>query len=376
MINVLRIQWSCRSLLLFVLMLVSMAGFSQSASQGSTPPLAVVGQGALKSAELIYPLDGKPTAECHASTIVEISDGLIAAWFGGSYEKNSDVGIWISFNLDGTWSKPVEVANGFQNDSLRYPTWNPVLFKPAHGPLMLFYKVGPNPREWWGMLMTSEDEGRTWSMPRRLGTHSAIGDLLGPVKNKPIQLKDGTILCPSSTEREVKNTDLWLVHFEATKDFGKTWEVIGPIHDGKSFNAIQPSILTYADGRMQILCRTGEKVIAQSWSMDAGKTWSRMTATQLPNPDSGIDAVTLKDGRQLLVYNHTIKSGPFPSGRDMLNIAVSTDGVTWKTVMTLERQDGEYSYPAVVQTTDGNVHVTYTYDRKSIKHVVIDPSQM
>ncbi|MDH4091636.1 MAG: exo-alpha-sialidase [Cyclobacteriaceae bacterium] len=359
-----------------ILMVLTLKGYSQPSPKNTLPPLAVAGEGVLLSGELIYSLAAKPTAECHASTIVEISDGLIAAWFGGSYERNPDVGIWISFNLDGTWSKPTQVADGYQNDSLRYPTWNPVLFKPANGPLMLFYKVGPNPREWWGMLMTSENEGRTWSMPRRLGRHSAIGDLLGPVKNKPIQLKDGTVLCPSSTEREVNNTDLWLVHFEATKDFGKTWEVIGPIHDGKAFNAIQPSILTYADGRMQILCRTGERVIAQSWSVDKGKTWSLMTATQLPNPDSGIDAITLRDGRQLLVYNHTIRSGPFPSGRDMLNVAVSTDGILWKTVMTLEQQEGEYSYPAVIQTTDGNVHITYTYDRRSVKHVVIDPRQM
>src|SRR6187549_3689611 len=97
----------------------------------------------------------------------------------------------------------VMVVDGFENDSLRYPCWNPVLFKPSKGPLMLFYKVGPNPNEWWGMLMTSDDEGKSWSEPRRLGKNSAIGDLLGPVKNKPIELADGTIICPSSSEVEV-----------------------------------------------------------------------------------------------------------------------------------------------------------------------------
>jgi predicted neuraminidase len=267
------------------------------------------------------------------------------------------------------------VAHGFQHDSLRFPTWNPVLFKPAGGPLMLFYKVGPNPREWWGMLMTSYNEGKSWSKPARLGKNSAIGVLLGPVKNKPIQLKDGTILCPSSTEIEINGKDVWRVHFEATKDFGKTWEVIGPIQD-KAWNAIQPSILTYGDGRMQILCRTQEKAVAQSWSTDQGKTWSQLTSTQLPNPNSGTDAVTLQDGRQLLVYNHTIRSGPFPSGRDMLNVALSADGKIWKTVMTLERQPGEYSYPAVIQAGDGIVHITYTYDRLSVKHVAIDPAKL
>ena len=358
-----------------ILLLWAMNGCTQN-SKVNMPPLATVGEGALLSGELIYPLDAKPTAECHASTIAEISGGLVAAWFGGTYERHPDVGIWLSFYLKGNWSKPVQVADGFQNDSLRYPTWNPVLFKPANGPLMLFYKVGPSPSEWWGMLMTSEDEGRSWSTPRRLGDHPAIGALLGPVKNKPIQLKDGSILCPSSSEVEVKDKDKWRVHFEVTRDLGKTWEVIGPINDGVKYNAIQPSILSYADGRMQILCRTREGVVAQSWSRDMGKSWGQLSATTLPNPNSGTDAVTLKDGRQLLVYNHTLRNGDFPSGRDMLNIGISTDGESWKTVMTLERQEGEFSYPAVIQTRDGRVHITYTYNRLSVKHLVIDPGKL
>jgi predicted neuraminidase len=358
-----------------ILCMTTLSSCSQS-QKHKIPALAKAGDGALISAELIYPLDGKPTAECHASTIAEVDGGLIAAWFGGSYERHNDVGIWVSFYEKGIWSKPVEVANGFQHDSLRYPTWNPVLFKPSNGPLMLFYKVGPNPREWWGMLTTSENNGRSWSTPRRLGKNSAIGDLLGPVKNKPVQLNDGTILCPSSTEIEQGDKDIWKVHFEATRDFGKTWEVIGPVNDGVAFGAIQPSILSYKDGRLQILCRTQQKVIGQSWSSDNGKTWSKMTATDLPNPNAGTDAVTLKDGRQLLVYNHAINDGPYPKGREIINVAVSSDGTSWKPVMTLEQQQGEFSYPAVIQTSDGLVHITYTYQRLSIKHLTIDPSKL
>jgi len=363
-------------MIIVFLHLLVMQSCSQPSGTANLPPLAKAGEGALLSGELIFPLDAKPTAECHASTIVEISDGLVAAWFGGTYERHPDVGIWLSFKVGTHWSKPVQVADGFQNDSLRYPTWNPVLFKPVKGPLMLFYKVGPSPREWWGMLMTSEDEGRSWSTPKPLGQHQGIGALLGPVKNKPVQLGDGTIICPSSTETEIGNHDLWRVHFEITRDLGKTWNVIGPINDGVQYNAIQPSILTYSGGRMQVLCRTREGVIAQSWSDDMGKSWSPMAASVLPNPNSGTDAVTLRDGRQLLVYNHTVRKGEFPSGRDMLNIAISKDGISWKTAMTVERQAGEYSYPAVIQARDGMVHVTYTYDRLSIKHLVIDPSKL
>lgn len=350
--------------------------FATVYGQFDIPPVSEPGEGAYIHGELIYPLDDKPTPECHASTIEQIEGGFVAAWFGGTYERHPDVGIWVSQNLDGTWSHPVQVATGFQNDSLRYPCWNPVLFQPEDGPLMLFYKVGPNPREWWGMLTTSENNGRTWTDPVKLGKNEKIGHLLGPVKNKPIQLEDGTIMCPSSIEVEEGNDLKWMVHFEFTKDLGKTWEVVGPINDGEEFDAIQPSILTYPDETMQILCRTRQGVISQSWSENNGRTWSEMAATELPNPSAGTDAVTLEDGRQLLVYNHTTRGGDFPSSRNMLNVALSTDGKNWTPVLTLEKQEGEYSYPAVIQSEDGRVHITYTYQRKAVKYVVLDPEKL
>ena len=343
------------------------------------PPLSQPGQGAYLSGELIYPLDNKPTPECHASTIVETPTGLVSAFFAGTHEKNPDVGIRVSRMVDGKWTWPVEVANGIQNDTLRYPLWNPVLFQPKEGPLLLFYKEGPDPRTWWGMLISSSDGGKTWSKPEKMGTDEKIGHLLGPVKNKPIQLEDGTIISPSSTEIMLEDGDVdWMVHFEISKDNGKTWEVVGPINDGKEFDAIQPSILTYPNGKMQVLCRTRQNVISQSWSEDQGQTWSKMTATELPNPNSGTDAVTLKDKRQLLIYNHTTKEGEEPKGRNMINLAISDDGINWKPVMTLENVPAEsgYSYPAIIQTSDGLVHITYTYVRQSVKHVVIDPSQL
>jgi predicted neuraminidase len=342
----------------------------------SIPDVMKTGENGVILQELIYPLDNTPTPQCHASTIEETSTGLIAAWFGGTHERNPDVGIWVSRNDGAGWSGPIEVANGIQSDTLRYPCWNPVLFQPASGGLMLFYKVGPSPREWWGMVVTSEDEGKTWSGPRKLG-EGPNGDLIGPVKNKPVQLEDGTIISPSSRETDVPGgRDIWNVHFEISRDNGSTWETVGPIHDGQEIQAIQPSILFYEDGRMQILCRTQQNRISESWSEDGGSTWSPMQLTSLPNPSSGTDAVTLKDGKQLLIYNHTSRRGEFPSGRNMLNLAVSEDGKNWKPVLTLERQEGEYSYPAIIQTEDGLVHMTYTYRRVSVKRVVIDPGQL
>jgi predicted neuraminidase len=313
---------------------------------------------ALIKTEFIY--EQAPFPSCHASTIAETKDGLVAAWFGGTGERNPDVGIWVSRRNQNGWSKVVEVANGVQQDGRRYPTWNPVLFQPSRGPLMLFYKVGPSPSDWWGMLTTSNDGAASWSKPRRLPD-----GILGPIKNKPVQLPDGSILCGSSTEDAG-----WRVHIEKSSDLGESWQRTEPLNDRTQFGAIQPAILVHRSGKIQILCRSRQGKITESWSPDSGKTWSAMGTTMLPNPSSGLDAVMLKDGRALVVYNHTEK------GRSPLNVAVSSDGKVWKAALVLENQPGEYSYPAVIQTADGLVHVTYTWKRQRIKHVVIDPGKL
>ena len=309
-----------------------------------------------------------PFRSCHASTIAETKSGLVAAWFGGTAERNPDVCIYVSRNIGGQWTAPAEVANGVGFAANRFPCWNPVLFQPAAGPLMLFYKAGPSPATWWGMMMTSDDEGRTWSKPRRLPE-----DILGPIKNKPVQLADGGILCPSSTE----GNGGWRVHFERTSDLGQTWQATPPVNDSKEIGAIQPSILFHPGGKLQAVGRTRNGKIFQIWSNDDGKTWGPMTLTALPNPDSGIDAVTLRDGRQLLVYNHNTRDATKNKGRSPLNVAVSPDGETWEAALVLEDDPAApngFSYPAVIQTHDGLVHITYTWKRERIKHVVIDPS--
>jgi len=345
--------------------------WGQQINANDLPEVADVGTSGLLKSQLIFSVDNKPTPECHASTIVETDEGLLAAWFGGTHEKHPDVGIWISRNSHGVWSAPIEVANGVQNDSLRYPCWNPVLFQPDNGPLFLFYKVGPSPSEWWGMLITSRDQGYTWSDPLKMGK-SRHGDLLGPIKNQPLQLPNGTIISPTSMEFEnTTGEDFWRVYFEISQDQGLSWQVTDFINDGVTFDAIQPSILRHADGSLQVLCRSQQGVITQSWSKDNGQSWSEMSATSLPNPNSGTDAVTLQDGRHLLVYNHTTRQGAFPKGRNMLNVAISNDGMLWKPLLTLEKQEGEYSYPTVIQDTEGLLHITYTYQRKSIKYVLL-----
>ncbi|MGD9635326.1 MAG: exo-alpha-sialidase [Pirellulales bacterium] len=320
--------------------------------------------------------DTAPHPQCHASTIVETPTGLVAAWFGGTRERDPDVGIWVARHVDGKWTAPAEVANGIQytrpdGSVEREPCWNPVLFQPRKGPLLLFYKCGPSPDAWWGMLATSDDGGATWSQPRRLPQ-----GIIGPVKNKAIELVDGTLVCPSSTEDQG-----WRLHLEWTTDLGRTWTRTAPLNDGVAQGAIQPSLLFQRDGRWQILARDRRRKgnVWTTWSTDQGRTWSKLESTELPNPSSGTDAVTLADGRQLLVYNHRqrpAEDAPTADSRGVLNVAVSDDGVHWQAALVLEDSGGEFSYPAVIQTKDGLVHVTYTWERRRVRHIVIDPAKL
>lgn len=313
-------------------------------------------------------LDNPPFAECHASTIELTDQGLIASWFGGSKEGNKDVEIWTSFCENGKWSYPQPVADGIQHEGKRYPCWNPVLYRvPDENLLLLFYKVGPSPSSWWGMLKKSYDNGKTWTDGTRLPE-----DILGPIKNKPFMTADGRLLCPSSTE--LNPNEGWKIHFEITPDLGKSWYISPSIPDENSLNAIQPSILSYADGEtLQAVARSKDGGVVNSWSYDGGRNWSPVASLGLPNPNSGTDAVTLKSGLQLLVYNHSERpEGKWSGQRSPLNVAISTDGKNWKNVLELVTDKGEYSYPAVIEGKDGLVHITYTWKRRNIKHVIVD----
>lgn len=299
-----------------------------------------------------------PFRSCHASTIAELPNGtLVAAWFGGPTEGHPEVTIWFARREQDRWTAPVEIADGRQPDGSRHPCWNPVLHVAQDGTLVLMFKVGPTPSTWWGMRRLSHDGGHTWSETVRLD-HGAIG----PVKNKPIRLPDGSLLAGSSAENNG-----WRVHVERSTDDGRTWRPSAPLNDGREISAIQPAILSASGGHLVALGRTRQRRIFILESHNLGHSWGPMRLTHLPNPNSAIDAVTLCDQRHVLVYN------PVERGRSPLVVALSSNMTDWSTVITLEDEQGaEFSYPAVIQTRDRRIHVTYTWKRQRIRHAVLD----
>jgi alpha-L-rhamnosidase len=313
--------------------------------------------------EFIYESSDFPSV--HAATITETSSGLVAAFFGGKYEGHPEVSIYVSRHTDEGWTAPVIVAEGIVNDTLRKACYNPVLFQYPDGELLLFYKIGKNVQDWTGHLIRSYDGGQTWTKPEALPE-----GFLGPIKNKP-ELIGNKLICASSTEN-----DGWQVHIEFTEDRGKTWRKTAPINS-KPWNIIQPSILKWNDGTLQIVCRSQNEHIISAFSKDNGETWSDPVALYLPNNNSGTDAVTLRDGRHLIVYNHVAanESAYKDKARTPLNVALSDDGITWKASLILEDSPiKEYSYPSVIQGKDGMVHIVYTWRREKIKYVKVDPS--
>ncbi|MFO0877514.1 MAG: sialidase family protein [Gemmataceae bacterium] len=307
----------------------------------------------------MFVFEKAPFPSCHASTIVEVEPGrLLCAWFGGKAEGARDVRIWQSAFDGKSWSKPEMVA-----EEPGYPCWNPVLFRSARGTLSLFYKAGPSPMTWSGFVQTSKDGGKSWSKASILEA-----GLLGPIKNKPIEHK-GVIISPTSVESH----RAWCSWVERSTDDGKTWTRHGPIAvPGKPHGLIQPTLLTTAKGHLIALCRSrGIGFVCQSESTDEGLTWSPARPTTLLNPNSGIDGVTAKDGAHYLAFNNARLT------RWPLNLARSTDdGKTWKVVATAEDTVGEFSYPALIQASDGKLHLTYTWNRNHIKHLTFDPAKL
>jgi len=316
-----------------------------------------------------------PFASCHASTIVELRGGdLLAAWFGGKEEGAPDVAIWGSRRTAGQWSEPLELVL-----EPHVPTWNPVLFRTRDGRLWLYYKFGPSPETWSAGRRWSDDEGKTWSAPEHLPA-----GLYGPIRAKPLVLEDGTIVSGTSVE----SYHTWAAWIERSTDGGATWTRIGPItvprhakaqaaalsgvdsgtgDDDETYGIIQPSVVSFGGEHLRLYARSTSQIgrICVADSLDAGLHWTQAQPIDLPNPNAGLDALALRDGRVVLVFNNSEHS------RTPLNLAVSTDGLHFRLFRTLEDQPGEYSYPALIQSSGGDLEITYTWNRKRICYVRI-----
>lgn len=328
----------------------------------SALPLSAIPQFTITDSGHVF--TNPPFLNCHAATIVETGkDTLLYAWFAGDHEGAGNVAIWGCYRYlrqPVQWG-PLQVLATGKDASGTQPCWNPVLFKTLAGVLFLDYKVGPSPRSWWAERKVSYNNGQTWSAATKLPP-----PFLGPIKNKAIQLEQGTILYPSSTESLDEKT--WNIHLESTDAAGHNWQYI-PINCD-SFDVIQPTILQYGADSLQMLSRSRQNTIVQTWSYNKGRTWQPLTPIHLPNPNSGIDAVTLHNGWQLLVYNPMPAGKDWWAGRSILKVALSKNGHQWTDVATLEdHASGEYSYPAIIQDSRHVVHIAYTDDRKNIQYV-------
>jgi predicted neuraminidase len=305
----------------------------------------------LLGAEFIYTEAPFPSA--HASNIVELRNGdLQACWFGGSAEGKPDVAIWTSRHTANGWSAPVELVR-----EPNIATYNPVMFYTRDGRLWFYYKFGPHPSSWSAGRRFSDDDGATWSPVEHLPA-----GIYGPIRAKPLVMADGTVVSGTSVE----SYGTWACWIERSTDNGKTWTRIGPIQAPLN-GIIQPSVVGLGGRRLRLYARSTEHIgkIMTATSEDAGLTWSPAHTIDVANPNSGIDAVSLADGRIVLVYNNT------PKGRTPLNLAVSKDGEHFQMFRTLESEPGEYSYPALIQGRDGTLHLTYTWNRKRMKYVKI-----
>lgn len=319
-----------------------------------------------------------PFPSCHASTVVELKNGdWMAAWFGGSAEGKPDVAIWGARHTAAGWSVPTLLVREPQIAS-----WNPVLFYTRDGRLWLYYKFGPVAAGWTGARMVSTDDGQTWSKPEHLPA-----GILGPIRAKPYVAPDGTVISGSSIE----SYHAWAAWIERSTDGGETFakegpftlsdsvitslatpgeadKEIGKLGPEQTTGLIQPTVVALHGRHLRFYARSSFNIgrVVVSDSMDGGKTWSAPRPLDVPNPNSGIDVVVLRDGRVVLIYN------PTNEGRSPLALAVSSDGIHFHRFFTLEDTPGqEFSYPALIQLHNEDLLATYTWHRTRIREALI-----
>lgn len=298
---------------------------------------------------------------CHCSVIVELPDGdLLSAWYAGEDEARPDAAVVTARKSPGgAWSRPPQIVA----DTPGKPEGNPILWVNRRGRLQLFYGTihgeiaGPSgSRGCWGTvdqkMKLSPDLGRTWSDDIMLRAQWGC-----VFRTKPLDLENGDTIIGVAYH---PGNSLFLI----SEDDGDTWWYTGEVPGVPNQH---PTMIRRADGSLLALLRPrhGNTRVGRTVSRDNGRTWETAVHTDLPNPGAAIDMVKLADGRVVLAFN------PIERGRNVLALAISEDeGDTFPVVREVEREDeGEFSYPALIQCRDGLLHMTYTHLRTRIKHV-------
>lgn len=313
--------------------------------------------------------------DCHSSSLIETSPGVLCAvWKGahGQGKSNIDIksnsGIWLSHLKNGGWTSPKQVV-----DAPNSMCWNPVLAKYPSGKLVLFYRVGPDPRDAISLYKSSLDEGIHWSPAEILPA-----GITGPTKGKPVFDSNENMICGSSVEvgapeDAFKATACWIEILSSDLK----WSKHGPLEvPNKRFGCIEPVLFWRPNGLLKMLCRDrSNRIGLEGWiwtaeSIDGGKTWTELKNTSLPNPDAGIEALLLRNGNILLIYNHS------HINRHPLTIALSNDGgSSWTSLCNIEDESGEF--PSAVLDSQGLVHLIYAWssagkEQRRIKHIIMD----
>ena len=299
-----------------------------------------------------------PAPTNHASSLCALPDGgLLAVWFGGHHESADDVEIYAARCENGVWRSPAQLSVPSGE-----ACWNPVLWTdPMSGEITLWFKRGRKIAHWRTFVRRSSDSGRTWSAEEEAVPGDTSGGR-GPVKNKPLLLRDGTLIAGASHESE--DGRIWRAFFDLSADGGHTWQRTPYLETDRPVRLIQPTLWEDVDG-VHTLLRSDSGFLWRADSPDSGRTWSKARPTAVPNNNSGVDCVFLPESGTLVLACNPV--GQDWGARSPLSLLISRDGGrSWKRGLDPERGEGEFSYPAVV-AADGALYVSYTWNRRGIR---------
>lgn len=316
----------------------------------------------------------KPGSISHVSSISPtVGNRVACVWYAGSREGAKDVSIYFSvFDEEkAVWTEPIILIDRKRcsEELNRYvkKIGNPLILRDKRGRIWLFY-ASVFFGGWSGTSINYkfyQDGGYSWSKSRKM-ILSPFLNLTNNVKNKGINFDDGSFVIP--------------VYHEFIKKFSQLLWVrpdgVSPDYEIQKMTthmkAIQPSLLYNGDENLSAFFRNmgkeKKKHILTAYSNDLGQSWSELSDTTLPNPNSGFDMISLSDGAYLGAINNSF------GDRSNLTLIISWDkGKTWKSIKVLEDRRGmEYSYPSITRSSRGFYHITYTYEKKRIKHITFN----